>query len=191
MAFTTKPFLHQKQPSRESIFCGEAGGWCAKRAVSVLKLLPKTGQERLWCVRCVWATAHKTRTLTNTSASGCRACCSRLTKTASWKRRNHLLEIQKPPAGNTETICWKHRNHLLKTQKLSAENTEISYWKHRNHLPLAASFQVVGKALNPNWWFGRLSIISGCFHRFLLVFRLLVGILCVLFFLCSPLRLQE
>ena len=51
MAFTTKPFLHQNQPSRESIFCGEAGGWCAKRAVSVLKFLPKTGQERLWRVR--------------------------------------------------------------------------------------------------------------------------------------------
>ena len=117
----------------------------------------------------VWANAHKTRTLTNTSASGCRACCSRLTKTASWKYRNYLLKIQKPSAGNTETICWKLRNHL----------------------PLAACFQLVGKALNPNWWFGRLSIISGCFHRFLLVFRLLVGILCVLFFRRSPLRLQE
>ena len=116
-----------------------------------------------------WATAHKTRTLTNTSASGCRACCSRLTKTASWKYRNHLLKIQKPSAGNTETVCWKLRNHL----------------------PLAASFQLVGKALNPNWWLGRLSIISGCFHRFLLVFRLLVGILCVLFSRRSPLRLQE
>ena len=51
MAFTTKPFLHQNQPSRESIFCGEAGGWCAKRAVSVLNFLLKTGHGRLWCVR--------------------------------------------------------------------------------------------------------------------------------------------
>ena len=117
----------------------------------------------------VWANAHKTRTLTNTSASGCRACCSRLTKTASWKHRNHLLEIQKPSAGKMEIICWKHRNHL----------------------PLAASFQLVGKALNPNRWLYRLSVILGCFHCFLLIFRLLVGILCVLFSLRSPLRLQE
>ena len=169
MAFTTKPVLHQNQPSRESIFCGEAGGWCAKRAVCVLKFLPKTGQERLWCVRCVWAMAHKTRTLTNTSASGYRACCSRLTKTTSWKHRNHLLKIHRPSAENTETICRKQRNHL----------------------PLAASFQLVGKALNHNRRLGRLSIISGCFHRFLLVFRLLVGILCVLFSQRSPLHLQE
>ena len=139
----------------------------------------------------VWATAHKTRTLTNTSASGCRACCSRLTKTASWKRRNHLLEIHRPSAENAETICWKYRNHLLEIQKPSAENTEIICWKCRNHLPLAASFQLVGKALNPNRWLDRLSVILGCFHRFLLIFRLLVGILCVLFSRRSPLRLQE
>ena len=161
----------------------------------------------------VWANAHKTRTLTNTSASGCRACCSRLTKTASWKHRNHLLEIQKssagetetncwkhrnclleirkPSAGNTETICWKHRNHLLEKWKSSAGNTETICWKYRNHPPLAASIQLVGKALNPNRWLNRLSVILGCFHRFLLIFRLLVGILCVLFSLRSPLRLQE
>ena len=74
----------------------------------------------------VWAMAHKTRTPTNTSANGCRACCSRLTKTVSWKHRNHLLETQKPSAGNTETICWKYRNHLLKTQKSSAISSLFS-----------------------------------------------------------------
>jgi hypothetical protein len=83
--------------------------------------------------------------------------------------KDGIMEIQRPPAENTETTCWKYRNHL----------------------PLAACFQLVGKGLNPNWWLGRLSIISGCFHRFLLVFRLLVGILCVLFFRRRPLRLQE
>ena len=114
------------------------------------------------CTR-VWATAHKTRTLTNTSASGCRACCSQLTKTVSWKHRDHLLETQRPSAGNTETICWKYRNHLLKTQKPPAENTETTCWKYRNHLPLAASFQLVGKALNPNWWLGRLSMVFRLF----------------------------
>ncbi|MFC2490717.1 MAG: hypothetical protein ACFNVK_11670 [Prevotella sp.] len=79
------------------------------------------------------------------------------------------MEIQKPSAGKMEIICWKYRNHL----------------------PLAACFQLVGKALNPNRWLNRLSVILGCFHRFLLIFRLLVGILCVLFSLRSPLRLQE
>ena len=140
-----------------------------KKGSQCVKFLAENWTRAIVARTRAWATAHKTRTLTNTSASGCRACCSRLTKTASWKYRNHLLKIQKPPAENTETICWKHRNHL----------------------PLAASFQLVGKALNPNWWLGRLSIISGCFHRFLLVFRLLVGILCVLFSRRSPLRLQE
>ena len=37
-----------------------------------------------------WATARKTRTLTPARASGCRACCSRLTETTSWKRRSNL-----------------------------------------------------------------------------------------------------
>ena len=82
----------------------------------------------------VWITAHKTRTLANTSASGCRACCSQLTKTASWKYRNHLLKIHRPSAENAETICWKYRNHLLKIQKPSAENAETICWKYRNHL---------------------------------------------------------
>ena len=140
-----------------------------KKGSQCVKILAENWTRTIVVRTRVWANAHKTRTLTNTSASGCRACCSRLTKTASWKHRNHLLEIQKPSAGNTEIICWKHRNHL----------------------PLAASFQLVGKALNPNRWLYRLSVILGCSHCFLLIFRLLVGILCVLFSLRSPLRLQE
>ena len=140
-----------------------------KKGSQCVKFLAENWTRAIVARTRAWATAHKTRTLTNTSASGCRACCSRLTKTASWKYRNHLLKIQKPSAGNSETICWKCRNHL----------------------PLAASFQLVGKALNPNRWLYRLSVILGCFHCFLLIFRLLVGILCVLFSLRSPLRLQE
>ena len=140
-----------------------------KKGSQFVKILAENWTRTIVVRTRVWANAHKTRTLTNTSASGCRACCSRLTKTVSWKHRNHLLEIQKPSAGNTEIICWKHRNHL----------------------PLAASFQLVGKALNPNRWLYRLSVILGCFHCFLLIFRLLVGILSVLFSRRSPLRLQE
>ena len=40
------PFLHQNQPSRESIFCGKVGSWWAKRALIVLKNEPKIVQNR-------------------------------------------------------------------------------------------------------------------------------------------------
>ena len=53
-------------------------------------------------------------------------------------------------------------------------------------------FNIVGCAVfNPNRSLDRLPIILGCFHRFLFIFRLLVGILPVLFSRRSPLRLQE
>ena len=102
-----------------------------KKGSQCVKILTENW-TRLIVVRTrVWITAHKTRTLTNTSASGCRACCSRLTKTTSWKYRNHLLKIQKPSAGNTETICWKCRNHLLETQKSSAIGSQFSTCRER------------------------------------------------------------
>ena len=51
---------------------------------------------------------------------------------------------------------------------------------------------IVGCAVfNPNRSLDRLPIILGCFHRFLSIFRLLVGILPVLFFRRSGLRLHE
>ena len=53
-------------------------------------------------------------------------------------------------------------------------------------------FNIVGcVTFNPNRSLDRLPIILGCFHRFLFIFRLLVGILPVLFSRRSPLRLQE
>ena len=53
-------------------------------------------------------------------------------------------------------------------------------------------FNIVGcAAFNLNRSLDRLPIILGCFHRFLFIFRLLVGILPVLFSRRSPLRLQE
>ena len=45
--------------------------------------------------------------------------------------------------------------------------------------------------LNPNWLLYRLPVILGCFHRFQFIFRLLVGILPVLFSRRSLLSLQE
>ena len=102
-----------------------------KKGSQCVKILTENWTRTIVARTRVWATAHKTRTLTNTSASGCRACCSRLTKTASWKRRNHLLEIQKPSAGNTETTCWKYRNHLLEIQKPSAICSQFSTCRER------------------------------------------------------------
>ena len=48
-----------------------------------------------------------------------------------------------------------------------------------------------GDILTPNGSLERLSIILVLFHRFLFIFRLLVGILPVLFSRRSPLRFQE
>ena len=36
------PIQHQNKPSRESIFCDEVSGWFRKRALIMLKSLPKT-----------------------------------------------------------------------------------------------------------------------------------------------------
>ena len=103
------------------------GGRLVRKKGSLCVKFLAENWTRLVVVRTrVWITAHKTRTLTNTSASGCRACCSQLTKTASWKYRNHLLKIHRPSAENAETICWKYRNHLLKTQKPSAISSLFS-----------------------------------------------------------------
>ena len=111
------------------------GGWLVrKKGSQCVKFLAENWTRAIVARTRAWATAHKTRTLTNTSASGCRACCSRLTKTASWKYRNHLLKIQKPSAGKMEIICWKHRDHLLEIPKSSAGKMEIICWKHRNNL---------------------------------------------------------
>jgi len=38
-ACTTAPFLHQNQPSQESIFCGPANDWRAKTALTTLKFM--------------------------------------------------------------------------------------------------------------------------------------------------------
>ena len=39
----TNPCLHQKQPSRESIFCGKVGNWWQKRVLIMLKFVLKNG----------------------------------------------------------------------------------------------------------------------------------------------------
>ena len=83
------PFLHQNKPPRESIFCGKVSDWWTKRALIMLNLSLKTRQNKFAVNNREWATARKTCTLATTSASGCRACCSRTTRTASWKGRSN------------------------------------------------------------------------------------------------------
>ena len=39
------PFLHQNQPSRESIFCGKVGDWLTEMALLMLNFLLKTRQN--------------------------------------------------------------------------------------------------------------------------------------------------
>ena len=56
----------------------------------MLNFLLKTRQKTIAPHTRTWATAQKTRTLTGVSASVCRVCCSRPTKTTSCKRRNNL-----------------------------------------------------------------------------------------------------
>ena len=81
------PFLHQNQPSRESIFCDRVSDWWTKRVLTVLNLLSKLDKIHYAVNSCEWATAPKTCTLATASASGCRACHSHA---ASCKRRSNL-----------------------------------------------------------------------------------------------------
>ena len=46
------PFLHQNQPSQESIFWDKVGGWWVKMALFVLNVLLKSGQSAgLWVAK--------------------------------------------------------------------------------------------------------------------------------------------
>ena len=42
------PFLHQNEPSRESIFCDKVSTWWIKRALMRLNFLPRTGQKNAY-----------------------------------------------------------------------------------------------------------------------------------------------
>ena len=84
------PILHQNKPSRESIFCDKAGGWCTKRALIMLNFWPKTIQNRCPEDTSECATARSACTLATASAIVCGACCPRTMGTASWKRKSNL-----------------------------------------------------------------------------------------------------
>ena len=65
------------------------GDWWTKRALIMLNFLLKTRQNKFAVNNREWTTARKTCTLAMASANGCRACCSRTTRTASWKGRSN------------------------------------------------------------------------------------------------------
>ena len=112
------PFLHQNKPSRESIFCGKVSGWWTKRALIVLNFLLKTRQNKLSVNPHEWATARKTHTLAAASASGCRACCSQTTGTASWEGGSNWpqtssLQLVEMPLNNIRPIAFLNHSHVL------------------------------------------------------------------------------
>ena len=86
---TCHPFLHQKQPSRESYFCGKVNDWRTKRALKMLNFVPKTRQNRLSRVRAKRKRKRKVGRLTTASTSGCWACSSQPRATAACKRRRN------------------------------------------------------------------------------------------------------
>ena len=118
------PFLHRNKPSRESIFCGKVSDWWTKRALIMLNFLLKTRQNKPSVNPHEWATARKTDTLAAASASGCRACCSQTTGTASWEGRSNWpqtssLQLVEMPLNNSPqslfwtiaTFCRKQMGH--------------------------------------------------------------------------------
>ena len=86
---TCHTLLHQKQPSRESFFCGKVNDWRTKRALKMLNFVPKTRQNRLSRVRAKRKRKRKVGRLTTASTSGCWACSSQPRATAACKRRRN------------------------------------------------------------------------------------------------------
>ena len=106
------PFLHQKQPSRESFFCGKVNDWRTKRALKMLNFVPKTRQNRLSRVHAKRKRRRKAGRFATTITSGCWACSSQPTATAACKcRRNRALADGFQLVENTlkafrQTIFW-------------------------------------------------------------------------------------
>ena len=75
---------------RENRFFAASGRLVTKRALIMLNFLLKIRQNHHVVNTREWATARKTCRFATTSASGCRACCSRTTVTAARKRRSNL-----------------------------------------------------------------------------------------------------
>ena len=79
----------------------------------MLNLLPKTIQKKYAVNTREWATTQKTCRLATASASGCGGCCSRPTKTTSWKSRSNLPLIARL------STCRKRMEQLLPSRLLN------------------------------------------------------------------------
>ena len=116
--FACHPFLHRNKPSRESIFCGKVSDWWTKRVLIMLNFLLKIRQVKLAVNLHEWSTARKTHALAAASVSGCRACCSQTTGTASWKRRSNWpqtsnLQLVEMPLNNSHQSLFLNPNRSL------------------------------------------------------------------------------
>ena len=83
------PCFASKQTYARIDYLRTDGNWWGEKTLTMLKFLLKTIQNKCTVNTREWATARKTYRLETASASGCRACCSWATATASWKRRNN------------------------------------------------------------------------------------------------------
>ena len=83
------PCFTSKQTYARIGYLRTDGNWWGEKTLIMLKFLLKTIQNKCTVNTREWATARKTYRLETASASGCRACCSWATATASWKHRNN------------------------------------------------------------------------------------------------------
>ena len=123
----TNPYLHQNQPSRESIIYGKVGNWLTRRALIMLKFLPKTIQKKQLYRIHAYGQRHgkhlaynrlamisstpyigngtESTSLTTTSTNGCKVCYSCPTKPAACKRRSNLSSTASFLAGKECFEC--------------------------------------------------------------------------------------
>ena len=102
----------------------------------MLNLVLKIWQKNYIACTRKWATTPKERTFTTANTSGCGACCSRPTKTTSWKRRRNrpstsgflLVEnawnnFRQVASWNTNTICHRQFGAIFQVFIVSSSST--------------------------------------------------------------------
>ena len=100
------PFLHQNKPPRESIICGKVGNWWTKKALIMLKTLPKTRQKSDYSAYARIGKAQRTCALTTACASDCgafnkQAKASRMQNKPAWASF-HVIQTKKRPGASLQ-----------------------------------------------------------------------------------------
>ena len=123
------PLFASKQTLARIDFLQPSERLADKKALIKLNLLLKTIQKNYAVNTRGWATTQKTCRLATASASGCGGCCSRPTKTTSWKSRSNL------PLTARLSTCRERMEQLPPSRLL----------KHTHVLPqtIGAIFQVL------------------------------------------------